>query len=163
MTKPSSPGAADSRRPVATAAEAQELVAQLNSVMDALLAIVQEETELVRAGRLGEVAHLTATKTDLAHLYLADVERVKANKGYLLKHSPKLLQDLRRRHDEFHCLLQVNLTVLATAHAVAEGIVRGVASELNAKAAPQVYGAGGRQSAPRPQQGGRPLAVSRSL
>ena len=162
MTKPSSPGAADARRPVATAAEAQELIGQLNSVMDTLLAIVQEETVLVRAGRLGEVARLTATKTDLAHLYLADIGRVRASKEYLTQHSPRLLQDLRRRHDEFHCLLQVNLTVLATAHAVAEGIVRGVASELSAKAAPQVYGAGGRQSAPRPQ-GGRPLALSRTL
>ena len=154
--------AADSQRPASTATEAQELVGHLNDVMDALLAIVEEETQLVRAGRLADVARLAATKADLAHLYLSDLARTKASMEYLSKSQPKMLDALRRRHDEFHCLLQINLTVLATAHAVAEGIVRGVASELNAKAAPQVYGASGRQSRPQ-AKGARPLAVSRAL
>jgi hypothetical protein len=36
-------------------------------------------------------------------------------------------RELRRKHDELHALLRINLTVLATAHAVSEGIIRGVA------------------------------------
>lgn len=156
------PASADGKRPATTAAEAQELIGHLTDVMDALVAIVEEETQLVRAGRLGDVARLAATKADLAYLYLADLARVKASMNYLSKSQSAMLEALRRRHDEFHCLLQINLTVLATAHAVAEGIVRGVASELNAKTSPQVYGASGRQSPPQPA-GRRPLALSRSL
>ena len=38
----------------------------------------------------------------------------------------------------------MNLTVLATAHAVSESIMRGVSAELARKATPQAYGASGR-------------------
>lgn len=162
MTIPPAPGVAAAKGSAATTAEAQELASHLGNTMDALLALVDEETQLVRAGRLGDVARLAATKADLAYLYLADLGRIKASMGYLAQSHPKILAELRRRHEQFHCLLKINLTVLATAHAVAEGLVRGVAAELNAKASPQVYGASGRQSAPR-ANGGRPVAVSRSL
>jgi len=59
-------------------------------------------------------------------------------------------------------MLQINLTVLATAHAVAEGIIRGVADEINKAAAPQVYGASGNRTPPSPRNA-QPLAVSRVL
>jgi hypothetical protein len=52
--------------------------------------------------------------------------------------------------------------VLATAHAVSEGIIRGVSDELARKRAPQTYGASGRANAPSPQAG-QPLAVCRTL
>jgi hypothetical protein len=51
---------------------------------------------------------------------------------------------------------------LATAHAVSEGLVRGVSGELARKAAPQTYGASGRANAPDPRKA-VPLAVSRVL
>ena len=38
---------------------------------------------------------------------------------------PDLLAALRKQHDTFNALLQINLTVLATAHAVSEGLIRG--------------------------------------
>ena len=62
--------------------------------------------------------------------------------------SPRL-EALRRHHDTFRALLQINLTVLATAHAVSEGIVRGVSGEMARHAAPQTYGASGPRQ-PRP-------------
>jgi hypothetical protein len=52
--------------------------------------------------------------------------------------------------------------VLATAHAVAEGIVRGVANEIARKTAPSTYGASGRAIAPS-KTSYQPIAVSRSL
>ena len=53
-----------------------------------------------------------------------------------------LAAELRQRHDLFRAVLQMNLTVLATAHAVSESIMRGVSSELARKATPQgAYGA----------------------
>jgi hypothetical protein len=54
------------------------------------------------------------------------------------------------------------MIVLATAHAVSEGIVRRLSGDLARKAAPQVYGASGRTVTPRPKDG-KPLAVSRVL
>ncbi len=52
--------------------------------------------------------------------------------------------------------------MLATAHAVSEGIVRGVSGEMARKAAPQTYGASGRANLPGRSAAG-PLAVSRTL
>jgi hypothetical protein len=53
------------------------------------------------------------------------------------------------------------MVVLATAHAVSEGIMRRLSGDMARKAAPQVYGASGRATAPSPKHS-RPLAVSRS-
>jgi hypothetical protein len=52
--------------------------------------------------------------------------------------------------------------VLATAHAVSEGIVRGVNAEVQRRNIPQTYTAAGRRATP----GARnltPIAISRSL
>jgi hypothetical protein len=52
--------------------------------------------------------------------------------------------------------------VLATAHAVSEGIMRRLSGDLARKTSPQVYGASGRASAPDPRRA-HPLALSRTL
>ena len=69
---------------------------------------------------------------------------------------------MRQRHDAFRALLQTNLTVLATAHAVSEGIIRGVSGELARKQAPSTYGATGRANMPD-SKASQPLALSRTL
>ena len=69
---------------------------------------------------------------------------------------------MRERHAAFQALLQTNLTVLATAHAVSEGIIRGVSGELARKQAPSTYGATGRANAPS-AKASQPLAISRTL
>jgi hypothetical protein len=149
-------------RPIGTQAEAQQVIGHLSDVMDALLGLVEEETQLARVGRLTDVARLAEKKAGLARLYMADTARLQASRPYLSKTVPGVLQVLRERHNTFRAMLQINLTVLATAHAVAEGIIRGVSDEINRNAAPQVYGASGRQSVPPPRTA-QPLAVSRIL
>jgi hypothetical protein len=149
-------------RPIGNQVEAQQVIGHLSDVMDALLGVVEEETKLVRAGRLSEAARLGGKKTDLARHYLADTARLQASHPYLSKTAPSVLQVLRERHNTFRSMLQINLTVLATAHAVSEGIIRGVSAEINRKAAPQTYGASGRQTAPHPRHA-QPLTLSRSL
>ena len=69
---------------------------------------------------------------------------------------------LRESHAAFQSLLQTNLTVLATAHAVSEGIIRGVSGELARKQSPSTYGASGRSNAPG-AKASQPLALSRTL
>jgi hypothetical protein len=159
---PSPPAQATLVRPITDQADAQGVVGHLSDVMDALLALVEEETKLVRLGRLTEVARMAEKKAKLARLYLADTARLQASQPYMAKMVPGVLQVLRERHNTFRAMLQINLTVLATAHAVAEGIIRSVAEEVNRNAGPQVYGASGRQTVP-PPRGAQPLAVSRVL
>jgi hypothetical protein len=148
--------------PVTTAADASDFAAHFTQIMTSLVDVIQEETTLVRAGRLSQAVALEPTKSELSRLYIADTIRLRTNREQLARFAPEVTQDLIRRHDEFRALLQINLTVLATAHAVSEGIVRGVSSELTRQATPQTYGASGRTRAPDPRNAA-PLTVSRVL
>ena len=148
--------------PALSPQEAEQLILRLSAVMDELLAVVAQETALVRLGRLSEAATLEPRKGELAGEYLAAAAKIKINAAFLKRIMPRVAEALQSRHDDFHALLQVNLTVLATAHAVSESIIRGVADELTRKAAPQGYGAGGR--APTAYgKNAEPMALSRVL
>jgi hypothetical protein len=145
-----------------TPAEIRKLAEDLMDVMSALLGITERETELVRAGKVREAMQLETQKSELSRRYMVAVENVKAAQKQLAQAAPDLLNTLRRHHDTFRAMLQVNLTVLATAHAVSEGIVRGVNSEIQRRNVPNTYTAAGRRAAPGPRHI-TPLAVSRSL
>ena len=145
-----------------TPAEARKLAEELMDAMGVLLGIIERETELVRAGKIREAMAFEPNKAESSRRYIGAVTRVKAAHQYLAKTAPDLLATLQRHHDTFRAMLQVNLTVLATAHAVSESIVRGVNAEVQRRNIPNTYGASGRPVNP----GARhltPLAVSRSL
>lgn len=149
-------------KPISTPAEARKLAEELMEVMSGLLAIIERETELVRAGNIREAIRLEGDKGALSRRYMVAVESLKNAQKYLSQVSPELLATLRRHHDTFRAMLQINLTVLATAHAVSEGIVRGVNTELQRKNIPSTYTASGQRTAPGPRNI-TPLSVSRSL
>ena len=130
--------------------------------MSALLGIIERETELVRAGKVREAMRLEEQKNELSRRYMVAVENLKNAQKHLAQVAPELLATLRRHHDTFRAMLQINLTVLATAHAVSEGIVRGVNAEVQRNNMPNTYTAAGQRTAPSPRQI-KPLAVSRSL
>jgi len=158
-----SPAAAPApARAISTPAEARKLAESLMEVMDALLGIIERETELVRAGKLREAMRLEEQKGELSRRYMVTVENLKNAQRYLSQVAPELLATLRRHHDTFRAMLQINLTVLATAHAVSEGIVRGVNAEIQRKNIPSTYTASGQRAAPGPRNM-TPLSVSRSL
>jgi hypothetical protein len=146
----------------ATPAEANKIARELLEVMNALLSVIESETELVRAGKLREAMTLGAKKTELSRRYVGAVGQMKASQTYLSRATPELLTTLHRHHDVFRAMLQVNLTVLATAHAVSENIVRGVNAEMQRRNIPNTYTAAGRRTAPGPRHI-TPLSVSRSL
>jgi hypothetical protein len=147
---------------ISTPAEARQLAEDLMNVRSALLGIIERETELVRAGNVREAMQLEGQKGELSRRYMVAVEQLKNAQKYLAQVSPELLTTLRRHHDTFRAMLQINLTVLATAHAVSEGIVRGVNTEIQRKNIPNTYTASGQRAVPGPRNI-TPLSVSRSL
>src|SRR3569623_92144 len=143
-------------------AEARKHADNLMEAMSALLGLVERETEQVRAGKLREARAAEQKMQELSRRYVAAAGELKANQSQLAKSAPELLSTLNRHHDAFRAMLQVNLTVLATAHAVSESEVRGVNAEIQKRNVPNTYTAAGRRATP----GSRhitPLAVSRSL
>jgi hypothetical protein len=143
-------------------AEARKVAEQLMDAMSALLGLIERETELVRAGKVREAMTLESKKQELSRNYVSAVSELKANQAQLAKSAPELLSTLHRHHDAFRAMLQVNLTVLATAHAVSESVVRGVNAEIQKRNVPNTYTAAGRRATPGPRHI-TPLAVSRSL
>ena len=147
---------------IATPSEARKLADALMGIMDQLLKLIEQETELVRAGKVKEAMLLDTAKTDLSRRYVSAIAALRANHRYMAQATPDLLSALHRHHDTFRAMLQVNLTVLATAHAVSEGIVRGVNAEMQRRAAPSTYTAGGQRSTAGMRHAA-PLTVSRTL
>ena len=162
MNPPSSRQPAVAVPSVSTPAEARKLAEELMDSMSALLGVIERETELVRAGKIREAMTFEPKKAEFSRRYVGIVSRLKASHPYLSKNSPDLLATLRRHHDTFRAMLQVNLTVLATAHAVSESIVRGVNAEAQRRNIPSTYGSSGQRVNPGARHL-RPLAVSRSL
>jgi hypothetical protein len=148
--------------PVTTPADARKLAEGMLETMNALLAVIERETELVRAGKIREGMALEKQKSELSRRYAGAMSHFKSSQKYMTQSTPELLTALHRHHETFRAMLQVNLTVLATAHAVSEGIVRGVSAEAQRRTMPQTYTANGQRSAP-PRQHTSPIAVSRSL
>jgi len=145
-----------------TPAQARKLAEDLMDVMSALLGVIERETELVRAGELREAMAFEPNKAELSRRYVNVVSQLQASQKYLFETAPELLTTLHRHHDVFRAMLQVNLTVLATAHAVSESIVRGVNSEMQRRNVPNTYTSAGRRATPGPRHM-TPLTLSRTL
>lgn len=152
------------RPPVAlsTPAEAAELLDRLAQTMARLTELLAEESRLVKAVRLTEARPLEQQKSELAQLYLADLARLKANAAYLRRVAGPRMDGLLRANEALQSALEYNLAILATAHAVSEGVIRAVSTAVQAKRAPATYGANGRSNAP-PPRAAAPVAISRQL
>jgi hypothetical protein len=147
---------------ISNPAEARKLADALMRTMDELLKLIEQETALVRAGKVREAMQLDPTKTDLSRRYVSAIAGLRANQRYMSQATPDLLTALHRHHDTFRAMLQVNLTVLATAHAVSEGIIRGVNGEMQRKAVPSTYTAAGQRNTAGTNRAA-PLTLSRTL
>jgi hypothetical protein len=148
--------------PITTAAEAERAIDDLTALIEKLSGLVEQETTLMHAGQIHTATALEPAKAELASKLIASGERFKASAKFLWQSAPARCTALARVQESFRAVLQRNMIVLATAHAVSEGIMRRLSGDLARKAAPQVYGASGRAMAPNPKHG-RPLAISRSL
>lgn len=143
--------------------EAENFCSALSGTMEALLSVIEMETDLVRAGKLKAAGELQADKARLIHEYTRGMMTAKDHAVALGNLAPAATQALRRQHGEFQPVLRINLAVLSTARDVANSIVATVAKVAGAKnaSAPTTYGRNG--SAPTGPQSARGIAVNQSL
>jgi hypothetical protein len=147
---------------ITTPAAAGAFIHGLRQTMAELAAVLAEETAIVRAAQMRAAAPLEARKAELSRRYMADLSVLKANAAFLKRAAGPALAVVRSENEALQRTLEVNLAVLATAHAVAEGIIRHVSATVQAKRAPAGYGATGRAIAP-PPRASVPVAVVKSL
>jgi hypothetical protein len=149
-------------KPITTAVEAEQAVVDLTALIEKLSGLIEQETAFIHAGKIRNAAALEPTKAALAGELFTCGERLKASAKLVRQSAPAQCTALTRVQEAFRAVLHKNMIVLATTHAVSEGIMRRLSGDLARKASPRVYGASGRTGAPNPRHG-RPLAVSRIL
>jgi hypothetical protein len=147
---------------ITNVAEAEKAVDDVAALIEKLALLMQEEMALVHAGRVRKAAALGEAKSALAGALYVAGERLKASAEFVRRAAPARCAALQSLQEKFRAVLQKNLVVLATAHAVSESIMRRLSGDLARKASLQVYGSTGRATAPNPRAG-RPLALSRTL
>ncbi len=117
--------------PVRDEAEADGLLLHLTETMEAMNAVIELETRLVRAAKLREAMRLHDDKYRLVRQYRTAVRAMKANGPVLRDMMPERMERLSQRHDAFARSVSANLETLRTARDVSEGLVRAVSTELH--------------------------------
>jgi len=150
------------QRRIESKAEAELVCVDIGGILDRLVAVVGEETRLIRTAKVVAATQLHEIKLELARQYAMALDVLRANAAIVGRYAPVLVDQLRRRHEQFQSDLQLNMAVLATARSVSETLVRGVADEVASRNAPKTYGAAGVISGTA-RSASRPIAVSRTL
>ena len=141
--------------------DGERLVASVLATMADLEKVLANETAHNRLGRIRDGLAEAAKKSELASAYMRGLETVKANAIALARFAPDALEKLKAAHAGFGRAVETNQTVLATARAVSESLMKGVAEEMNRLSRPQGYGPAGQQAA-RPVKS-EPLVLSKTL
>lgn len=146
---------------VGSRTEAEQLAAGVLGTMSELEVLLEAETGHIRVGRFREGLSQEARKSELAAAYIQGLEAVKGNAVALARHAPEALDRLKKAHLAFGKVVEANQVVLATARAVSETLVKGIAEEMDRQSRPQAYAPAGR-AAPR-STASAPLVVSRQF
>jgi len=142
--------------------DAAVLCDRAETALARLVEVMNEETNLLRAGRLREAGVLGAEKTQLSQDYVTLARALQRAAPRLRQEAPDRLDALRRGHERLATQMAENLRVLATARAVTEDLLSDVALAVGRSETPRTYSPRGEapQSAARPVSG---IAVNRTL
>jgi hypothetical protein len=141
---------------------ALELCLRAGTTLDALVSIMNEETTMLRAGRIREAGTLTAEKTQLAQEYVGLARSIQRQSGRLQREAPDEVQRLRNGHERLATQMAENLRVIATARDVTDDILSDVARTVGQASRAKTYGASGELPATTGPSA-RGIAVNRSL
>lgn len=141
---------------------AAELCGRAAGTLDELVTVMNQETTLLRAGRMKEAGALTADKTRLAQDYVTFARSVQRQIGRLKQEAPQDFERLRSGHERLATQMADNLKVIATARSVTEDLLSDVAATIGQSARARTYGAGG-QIGNSPGHAARGIAVNRAL
>jgi hypothetical protein len=140
---------------------ATELCYKAINTLEALVSIMNEETTLLRAGRVREASTLTAEKTALAQDYTGLVRSIQRQTHRLLREAPNEVRMLRAGHERLAVQMAENLKVLATARNITDEVLTDVAQKIAERDQPKTYGSSG-QLTEKGRQVARALVLNRT-
>jgi flagellar biosynthesis/type III secretory pathway chaperone len=141
---------------------AQELCERASTTLAALVAVMNQETMLLRAGRLRDTGGLSAEKPQLAQEYVGLARSIQRQSARLQQEAPEAMQRLRVGHEQLATQMAENLRVIATARSVTDDLLSDVARTVGQSSRARTYGATGEIPASSgPAANG--IAVNRAL
>ncbi len=123
--------------------EANDLCNKTSMALDALLDIMNQETMLLRAGRLKEAGVLTPKKSQISQDYVTLARAVKREAERLKIQAPLAIEKLKIKHESLATQMADNLRVLATARNVTQDLLSDVAKSVGNSQKPKTYDTGG--------------------
>jgi hypothetical protein len=150
-------------RTVQTAEDARALARELAEAVTGLSAVLSEETDLLKRSEIKAATLLAERKSEAGRRYVAALESVKVNAVALARWAPAEVTALKQSQAGLNEAIDLNMTVLATAKAVSENIVRSLAREIAAPKRLDTYAMAGTMASPAHDPRTGPLVLSRRL
>ena len=141
---------------------ANELCQTVETALAALVDIMNQETVLLRAGRMRQAGELTPEKTRMAQDYVTFARAVQRQNVRLKEQAPEAVERLRLGHERLATQMAENLRVLATARMVTEDLLTDVARIVGQQDRTKTYGQAGTM-ATNPANSARGIAINRAL
>ena len=151
---PVTQAAALAKAPIGSPDDVQRLLGAIEQIMDSLDAVLIEETDLLRDGKLDEALELVEAKNQLSIQYMLLQKAVTANASMVKQLAPQDAEQLTRRHYMFQNTLQSNLAVVSTAREVSAELVGGLNQKVQQQGQAQIYGRSGQVPQQAKQQHG---------
>jgi len=142
---------------------AEELCANAEATLSALVTVMNEETTLLRAGRYREAGGLSPEKVRLAQDYVGFARSVQRQMDRLRADAPEALDRLMTGHERLATQMADNLKVIATARSVARDLLTDVATTVGRNEKARTYGRGGVLQSEATPVAARGIAVNRAL
>jgi len=125
----------------------EQVCADAELSLRALVDIMNNETNLLRSGKLLQASELAAEKTTLAQKYVGLARAIQSNAKEIRTKAPHLLEKLQQGQAALATQMAENLRVVATAKSLSEEIVSSVASQLGNSNETSAYGNTGQGNA----------------
>ncbi len=140
--------------------QAEALCAMLEQRLDALEAVIRQETDYLATAKLAEAFALHERKAMEASSYERCYLAFRHNFISLARYKPSGVERIKMRQGALQSSLEANLKALQTLTSVSESILRGVAKEVASTRSLSTYGKGGRVNALKGASATPPLMVS---
>ena len=131
------------KTPIGGPEDVQRLVGAIEQIMDALDDVLDEETVLLREGKLHQALNLVEAKNQLSIQYMLLQKAITANAALVKQLAPQDTEQLTRRHHLFQNTLQANLAVIATAREVSSELISDINQQVQKGARAETYGQSG--------------------
>jgi len=128
---------------IASGADAVGLCEIIERAMESLIETIEQETSLIRGGKVMDASALQLKKAGLSDVYVKAILYARKQSAELKHYAPDAVDRLQRRHEEFKALLRINMAVLSTARDVSEDLVKTVSRTVGKTEKPTTYGRSG--------------------